>query len=83
MIRSPQATSSPSSTCAPPSIINASGTTSADEVKITFHDSNEIPTVVADSSDDPDYEIVKVPYPFFTPDGRKARFFRVKVTLIP
>ncbi|MDA7888712.1 hypothetical protein N9A86_04970 [Akkermansiaceae bacterium] len=49
----------------------------------TFHDSTEIPIFVADSSDDPDYEIVRVPYPFFTPDGKKARYFRVKVTLVP
>ncbi|MDC0287253.1 hypothetical protein OAK89_03410 [Akkermansiaceae bacterium] len=49
----------------------------------TWHDSTDTPTVVADSTDDSDYEIVSVPYPFFTPDGKKARFFRVQVTLIP
>lgn len=50
---------------------------------ITWHDSTDTPTVVADSTDDSDYEVVSVPYPFFTPDGKKARFFRVKVTLVP
>jgi lysophospholipase L1-like esterase len=50
---------------------------------VTFYDSNVIPSVVADSSDDPDYEVVKVPYPFFTPDNKKARFFRVEVEIVP
>jgi hypothetical protein len=49
----------------------------------TFHDSTAIPTLVIDSTDDPAYEIVKVPYPLFTPDGKKARFSRVKVELVP
>jgi hypothetical protein len=50
---------------------------------LTFHDSTDTPTFMVDSSDDPDYEIVKVPYPFFTPDGKKARFSRVKVLVVP
>ena len=50
---------------------------------ITWHDSTDTPTLIADSTDDSDYEVVSVPYPFFTPDGRKARFFRVQVTLVP
>ncbi|YCM46728.1 GDSL-type esterase/lipase family protein [Verrucomicrobiaceae bacterium 227] len=50
---------------------------------LNFHDSPEEPTFVADSSADPDYEVVKVAYPVFTPDGRKVRYFRVKVALVP
>ena len=49
----------------------------------TFHDSTDTPIFVADSADDPAYEIVKVPYPLFTLDGQKARFFRVVVTAGP
>ena len=50
---------------------------------VTFHDSTAIPTVIADSSDDPGYEVVSVPYPLTTPDGKIARYFRVKVALVP
>ena len=49
---------------------------------VTFYDSAVTPVFVADSTDDPDYEVVKVPYPFVLPEG-KARFARVKVTQVP
>jgi hypothetical protein len=41
--------------------------------------SNVVPTVLAD---DGTYQIVSVPYPPFV-CGKKARFFRVRVTLAP
>lgn len=49
---------------------------------VTWSPSSAAPVQVADSTDDPDYEVVKVPYPFFTPDGKKARYFRVRVTAV-
>ena len=45
---------------------------------VTWEASTDPPTILADSTDDPDYEVVSVPYPFFV-DGKKARFFRVRV----
>ncbi|MCF7732895.1 MAG: hypothetical protein K9N23_14495, partial [Akkermansiaceae bacterium] len=45
----------------------------------TFYDSTDTPVFVTDSTDDPAYEIVKVPYPLVP----QARFFRVKVTAVP
>ncbi|BCX46118.1 outer membrane adhesin-like protein [Haloferula helveola] len=45
----------------------------------TWYDSTDTPTVLADSTVDGDYEVVSVPYPFLLPDGKKARFFRLKV----
>ncbi|MGB1130267.1 MAG: hypothetical protein ACPG4K_09455 [Haloferula sp.] len=50
---------------------------------VTFHDSAAPPVLVADSTEDPDYEIVKVPYPAILPDGKKARFARMKVDEVP
>ena len=50
---------------------------------LTFHDSTDTPILVVDSTDDLDYEIVQVPYPFFTSDGKKARFFWVVVIVVP
>lgn len=50
---------------------------------LTFYDSTATPTFVADSTADPDYEVVSVPYPATLPDGKKARFFRLKVDLVP
>lgn len=38
------------------------------------------PTVLAT---DGDYQLVEVPYPFFLDNGKKARFFRVVVSLVP
>lgn len=49
----------------------------------TFYDSSVTPTFVADSSVDSDYEVVSVPYPFILPNGKKARFFRMNVELVP
>ncbi len=49
----------------------------------TWVDSIEDPTVIADSSDDPAYEVVSVNFPFFLPGGETARFFRVIVNLVP
>ncbi|MGB1128574.1 MAG: Ig-like domain-containing protein, partial [Haloferula sp.] len=49
----------------------------------TFYDSSATPDLVADSTDDPAYEIVKVPYPAILPDGKKARFARMKVDEVP
>ncbi len=45
----------------------------------TFYDSADAPDFVADSSDDPDYEVVKVPFPTSLPDSQPARFGRVKI----
>lgn len=50
---------------------------------VTWEASTDIPAFVADSTDNPDYEVVSVAYPFFVSDGRKARFFRVRVILVP
>lgn len=49
---------------------------------VTFHDSSAIPTKIADSTDDPAYDIVSVPYPATLPDGKKARFARLKVDAV-
>jgi len=38
------------------------------------------PTVLATQGD---YELVELPYPFFLDNGKKARFFRVEVSLVP
>ncbi|MGJ8724477.1 MAG: beta strand repeat-containing protein [Roseibacillus sp.] len=51
---------------------------------VTFEDSTVTPTLVADSSDDSDYDVVSVPFPGLLPgSGQKPRFFRVKVELVP
>lgn len=47
---------------------------------ITWQDNTTAPTVVAS---DAEIEAVMVPYPFFLNDGRKARFFRVNITIAP
>lgn len=49
----------------------------------TFYDSSATPDLVADSTNDPAYEIVKVPYPVTLPDGKEARFARMKVDEVP
>ncbi|MGB1129623.1 MAG: hypothetical protein ACPG4K_06210, partial [Haloferula sp.] len=49
----------------------------------TFYDSGASPTFVADSTVDAAYEVVKVPYPATLPDGKKARFARMKVDEVP
>ena len=46
-----------------------------------WFDSENSPTLVVDSTDNPDYEIVRVSYPASLPDGKAPRFFRVKVVL--
>jgi len=48
-----------------------------------FHTSDTPPTFIVDSADDPDYELVSVPFPETTPDGGPVRFFRITVRLIP
>lgn len=50
---------------------------------VTFFNSTTTPTFVADSTDDPAYEVVSVPYPFFLPNGRKPRFARILVQATP
>ncbi len=50
---------------------------------VTFFPSTATPTLVVDSTDDPDYEVVSVPYPFLLPNGEKALFYRVRVELVP
>ena len=50
---------------------------------MVFYDHPTAPTILADSTDDPAYEVVKVPFPATLPDGREPRFFRVLVELIP
>ena len=49
---------------------------------VTFYDSTATPTKIADSTDDPAYDIVSVPYPATLPDGKKARFARLKVDAV-
>lgn len=49
----------------------------------TFYDSAETPTLVADSTDDPNYEMVKVPYPASLPNGQPARFGRIRTAAAP
>ena len=48
-----------------------------------FYASTVAPVSVVDSSADAAYEIVKVPFPATTPSGKPARFFRVRVQLVP
>lgn len=50
---------------------------------VTFHNSGVAPTFVADSTDDPAYEVVSIPYPAVLPDLKKARFARVLVEQVP
>jgi autotransporter-associated beta strand protein len=38
------------------------------------------PTVLATQGD---YQLVELPYPFFLDNGKKARFFRVEVSIVP
>lgn len=45
---------------------------------VSWFNNSTTPTVLAQDSE---VEIVSVPYPFFLPDGKKARFFRVQVTM--
>ena len=47
---------------------------------VTFYDSAVAPTVVTDSTADPDYEVVKVPFPATLPDGQPARFARIAIS---
>jgi len=49
----------------------------------TFYDSADTPTLVADSSADADYEVVKLPYPATLPNGQKATFARIWVVESP
>ncbi|HEX5789984.1 MAG TPA: hypothetical protein VFY13_02475, partial [Luteolibacter sp.] len=49
----------------------------------TFYDSADTPTFVADSAADPACEVVKVAYPATLPNGQKALFGRVKLTVKP
>ncbi|BCX46742.1 hypothetical protein HAHE_06500 [Haloferula helveola] len=48
-----------------------------------WYNSTATPTFVADSTDDPDYEVVSVPYPALLPDGKKARFARMEINEVP
>jgi len=50
---------------------------------VTYYDSSDSPTLVIDSTDDADYEVVKVPYPATLPDGKEARFARMKIDETP
>lgn len=50
---------------------------------VTFYDSTAPVTIVTDSTADPAYHVASVPYPATLPDGKKARFFRVKVDPTP
>jgi hypothetical protein len=47
---------------------------------VTWTNSTATPTVLASDSE---MNAVSVPYPLFLPNGRKARFFRVNVTVTP
>ncbi len=49
----------------------------------TFYDSAETPSLVADSTYDPNYEMVKVPYPASLPNGQPARFGRIRTEATP
>ena len=49
----------------------------------SFYDSSAIPALVADSAEDPNYEMVSVTYPFVLPNGERARYARVKVEITP
>ena len=46
----------------------------------SFTPSATIPTVLVTSGD---FQLVSVPYPHFLPNGKKARFFRVSVSIAP
>lgn len=46
---------------------------------VTWQDGTVVPTVLAD---DGAHEVVSVPYPFFV-NGKKARYFRIAVSLAP
>jgi autotransporter-associated beta strand protein len=46
----------------------------------TWHASGSIPTVLATSGG---VQLVSVPYPHFLPNGKKARFARLRVTITP
>lgn len=50
---------------------------------VQFHDSTVTPAFVVDSTDDPAYEVVSVPYPALLPDGKKASYARVRVDVVP
>lgn len=46
----------------------------------SFTPSATLPTVLVTSGD---FQLVSVPYPHFLPNGKKARFFRVSVSIAP
>jgi hypothetical protein len=46
----------------------------------TFTPGVTAPTVLATSGS---FELVSVPYPHFLPSGKKARFFRISVSITP
>jgi uncharacterized repeat protein (TIGR02543 family) len=48
-----------------------------------FYNNVVTPTRVAVSSSNPDYEVVKVAFPASLPDGKIARFARVKMEVVP
>lgn len=48
-----------------------------------FHPNTAEPGFVANSSSDPDYEVVKVPFPAALPDSQEARFGRIVITPTP
>ena len=50
---------------------------------VTWTASAATPAMVANSTDDAAYELVKVPYTPTLPDGKPARFGRIKVTVVP
>jgi len=50
---------------------------------VTFYDNETIPIFVANSTDDADYEVVKVAYPILLPNEEEARFARIKVEEAP
>jgi hypothetical protein len=52
----------------------------------TFYDNNNTanpPVEVATSTKDPNYKVIKVPFPASLPNGQPAKFGRVKVTATP
>ncbi|BCX46740.1 hypothetical protein HAHE_06480 [Haloferula helveola] len=48
-----------------------------------WYNSGATPAFVADSTADPDYEVVKIAYPAMLPNGKKARFARLQVNEVP
>ncbi|BCX46797.1 hypothetical protein HAHE_07050 [Haloferula helveola] len=48
-----------------------------------FYPNADTISIAADSTDDPDYHVASVPYPALLPDGKPARFFRVRVEVVP